>query len=143
VRITLDTNQVVRALMRPPQLATLVMAWEARRFTVVCSQSLLEEYERVLAYPDIQRLIFPELLRVFRSHLQMDLEMIDLPDIPRVCRDPEDDKVIATAVFGMVDYLLTEDEDLRAPNVVQVLAEAGIKVMGMQDFVTSLDSAAQ
>lgn len=40
MRITLDTNQFLRALMRPPELATFVMAWQARRFTVVCSNSL-------------------------------------------------------------------------------------------------------
>ena len=69
MRITLDTNQLVRALVRPPELATFVMAWEVRRFSLVCSPSLLEEYERVLAYPDIASLIYPELLRAFRSHL--------------------------------------------------------------------------
>jgi hypothetical protein len=37
MRITLDTNQLVRALMRPPELATFVMAWEARRFNILHS----------------------------------------------------------------------------------------------------------
>jgi|GEM_PF-4512453 len=49
MRITLDTNQLVRALMRPPPLATFVMAWESRRFTVVGSSQLLDEYLAVLA----------------------------------------------------------------------------------------------
>ena len=53
MRIVLDTNQLVRALMRPPQLATFVMAWEARRCSVICSSALLEEYYRVLAYPEV------------------------------------------------------------------------------------------
>ena len=64
MRITIDTNQFVRALMRPPELATFVMAWQARRFTVVCSQELLQEYETVLRYPKIAELIYPELRRV-------------------------------------------------------------------------------
>lgn len=95
MRVTLDTNQLVKALMRPPQLATLVMAWESRRFRVVCSPALLHEYELVLAYPDIARLIYPELLRTFRSHLIHDLELVELPHITPICRDPDDDKVIA------------------------------------------------
>jgi putative PIN family toxin of toxin-antitoxin system len=140
VRLTLDTNQLVRALMRPPQLATFVMAWEARRFDVVCSLPLLEEYERVLAYPEVARLIFPELLRAFRSHLRADMQIIPLPDVPRICRDPEDDKVIATAVFGRVDYLVTEDEDLRAPKVVEALEAAGIKVISAQELIAVLDA---
>jgi predicted nucleic acid-binding protein len=66
MRITLDTNQLVRALVRPPGLATFVMAWEGKRFMVVCSKLLREEYDRVLANPEIATLIYPELLRAFR-----------------------------------------------------------------------------
>jgi putative PIN family toxin of toxin-antitoxin system len=125
--------------MRPPELATFVMAWEARRFDVVCRQELLDEYERVLAHPDVSSLIFPELLRAFRSHLIYDMKIVDLPIVPRICRDPNDDKVVATAVFGMVDYLLTEDKDLRAPEVVRALADAGIRITSMQELVILLD----
>ena len=73
LRIVLDTNQLVKALMRPPELATFVMAWESRRFTVLCSSELLREYQLVLNYPEIASLIYPELLRAFQSHLIHDL----------------------------------------------------------------------
>lgn len=139
MRIVLDTNQLVKALMRPPQLATLIMAWEANRFSVICSSDLLFEYEQVLAYPDIARLIYPELLRAFSSHLKYDLEIVDLPEIAPICRDPDDDKVIATAVYGMVDYLVTEDEDLYAPEVTKVLREAGITLISMTELIKVLD----
>ena len=135
MRIMLDTNQLVRALMRPPQLATFVMAWEARRFVVVCSQLLLDEYERVLAYPDVAHLIFPELLRAFRSHLVHDIEQVDVPEVMPICRDPDDDKVIATAIFGMVDYLVTADNDLRTPAIVETLRKADIAVVSLDEFV--------
>ena len=139
MRIALDTNQLVRALMRPPQLATFVMAWEARRFAVVGSAELLDEYERVLTYPDIAALIDPELLRAFHSHLVHDIEVVALPEIPRVCRDPADDKVLATALFGEVDYLITADEDLRTPELLALLREAGIGVLSIDELVALLD----
>lgn len=139
MRITLDTNQLVKALMRPPQLATFVMAWESRRFRVICSPALRHEYDLVLAYPDITRLIYPELLRTFRSHLVHDLEMVELPEIAPICRDPDDDKVIATAVYGQMDYLVTEDRDLRAPAVIKVLSDAGITLITMEALVKLLD----
>ncbi|HKZ69593.1 MAG TPA: putative toxin-antitoxin system toxin component, PIN family [Anaerolineales bacterium] len=138
MRITLDTNQLIRALVRPPGLATFMMAWESRRFLVVCSAELQAEYERVLTHPDITILIYPELLRTFRSHLQDDMEMVELPDVPRICRDPDDDKVIATAIYGMVDYLVTDDEDLKAEAVVEVLHKAGIEVMTMDALIMIL-----
>lgn len=84
MRIALDTNQLIRALMRPPQLATFIMAWQENRFTVVCSRPLLDEYLLVLEYPAIAELIYPELRRVFFAQLRPELEMISLPEIPAV-----------------------------------------------------------
>jgi predicted nucleic acid-binding protein len=69
MRVVLDTNQLVRALTRPPQLATFVMTWESARFDVICSYPLLDEYEHVLKQPKVRVLIYPESLRAFRSHL--------------------------------------------------------------------------
>ena len=139
MRITLDTNQLVRALMRPPQLATLIMAWETRRFVVVGSPELLDEYERVLTYPTIAALIQPELLQAFWSHLVHDIELVTLPNIPRVCRDPDDDKVLATALHGNVQFLITADEDLRTPEVQRLLREAEIEVLTVDELIVLLD----
>jgi len=138
MRITLDTNQFVRSLMRPPELATFIMAWQARRFTVVCSSQLLTEYEIVLDYPKIAELVFPELRRIFLTQLAGEMEFIQLPEIAPICRDPDDDKVIATAVYGYVDYLLTTDEDLRVEPVVSVLRNEGIQLTTIDDIVSMM-----
>jgi len=41
------------------------------------------------------------------------MEFVALLNISRVCRDPDDDKVMATALFGQADYLGNEDRDLQ------------------------------
>jgi len=138
MRITLDTNQFLRALMRPPELATFIMAWQARRFTVVCSRQLLDEYEATLAYPKIAKLIFPELRRIFLTQLRHEMEIIDLPQIAAICRDPDDDKVIATAVYGAVDYLATADDDLRVEPVISIMHMQGIQLTTIDDILTLL-----
>ena len=135
MRVVLDTNQLVRALMRPPQLATLLMTWEAGRFTVVCSPALRVEYDRVLASPHIQSLIYPELLRSFQDHLLPRLEIVAAPELAGICRDPDDDKVIAVALFGEVDYLVTEDEDLLTPQVVHLLQRAGVGIIASSELI--------
>ncbi len=140
LRITLDTNQLVRALMRPPELATFVMAWQSRRFTIVCSRPLLEEYFLVLDYPEIAELIYSEVRRVFVTQLIALLEIIDLPEIPAICRDPADDKVLATALWGAVDYLVTADGDLTTYAIVQMLHEEGIELCTTDDLLGLLDS---
>ena len=139
MRITLDTNQFVKALMRPPFLATFVMAWESQRFTVVASTELIEEYERVLAYPEVAALIFPELLRAYRSHLKHDIELVAITEIIKICRDPDDDKVIATALYGMVDYLLTEDNDLKTTEISKILHDVGITTISSIELIKMLD----
>ena len=114
------------------------MAWQARRFTVVCSSQLLTEYEIVLDYPKIAELVFPELRRIFLTQLAGEMEFIQLPEIAPICRDPDDDKVIATAVYGYVDYLLTTDEDLRVEPVVSVLRNEGIQLTTIDDIVSMM-----
>lgn len=138
MRVTIDTNQLVRALMRPPELATFVMAWVSRRIVVVCSPPLLEEYQRILNTPGIAELIYPELRRTFLNQLAVEMEMINLPQIPAICRDPADDKVIATAVYGMVDYLITADEDLRTRSVAELLRQEGIRLTTIDEMVLLL-----
>ncbi|GIK58744.1 MAG: twitching motility protein PilT [Chloroflexota bacterium] len=140
MRVVLDTNQLVAALLRPPELATFVMAWEAARFTVVASPALVDEYLHVLAYPEVAALIYPELRRAFTSHLLDDIELIEPPEVPRLCRDPDDDKVIAVAIFGLADYILTVDKDLMAPEVNDLLAEMGISIISSAELLQILDS---
>jgi putative PIN family toxin of toxin-antitoxin system len=139
MRIVIDTNQLVAALVRPPELATLLMAWESARFTVVASPAMIDEYLRVLAYPDVAKLIYPELLRTLHSHLLHDIELVEPPEVPRLCRDPDDDKVIAVAVYGLVDYLLTVDRDLLTKDIVAKLHEAGIELLSGDELILLLD----
>lgn len=140
MRVVLDTNQLVAALMRPPELATFMMAWESARFTVVASPAMIDEYRHVLAYPDVASLIYPELLRAFTSHLLDDIELVEPLETPRVCRDPDDDKVVAAAVYGLADYILTVDEDLMAPEVAATLEEMGISLTSGASLIQTLDS---
>lgn len=140
MRLVLDTNQLVRALARPPEFATFVMAWASARFTVVCSDELLNEYEHVLSRPYIRALIYPESLRAFRTYLLDAIELFELSAYPAICRDPDDDKVIATALQGQADYLLTADEDILAQPILQLLQQGGVQVITIDDLIREIDN---
>ena len=139
MRIVIDTNQLVAALVRPPELATLLMAWESARFTVVASPAMIDEYLRVLAYPEVSKLIYPDLLRAFTSHLLQDIELIEPPEVPQLCRDPDDDKVLAVALFGLADYILTVDQDLLTKDIVAILKQAGVELISSDNLMLLLD----
>ncbi|MFO0150004.1 MAG: putative toxin-antitoxin system toxin component, PIN family, partial [Microcystis sp.] len=61
LRLVLDTNILISALLRkntPPYL--LYQAWRVNLFELVTSTSQLEELQRVMAYPKLQRYFTPE-----------------------------------------------------------------------------------
>lgn len=139
MRIVLDTNELVRALMRPSNLATFIMAWQSARFAVVASKELLAEYEYVLAEPVIAAAIAPESVRAFRNYLIHNIESIQVTSMAPICRDPDDDKVIAAAIWGQVDYLVTQDNDLLTKNVLDLLQQHRITVISVDQLIRLLD----
>jgi uncharacterized protein len=51
-----------------------------------------------------------------------------------VCRDPDDDAVLATALAGHANVILTGDEDLLVPGEHQ-----GIRILSPRQFVEVMD----
>ncbi len=49
-----------------------------------------------------------------------------------------DDKVLATAIYGNVDYLVTSDEDLRVEPVISILRTEGIQLTTIDDLLMML-----
>ena len=111
MRVILDTNVLVAALMvadGPPH--QLFEAFLNDRFTLLTSDTQIEEFSRVTRYPAIRSRIHPaqagRLLNVVRS-LSVLLEI--LPPA-RVSRDPHDDYLFAMAKAGEADFLVTGDK---------------------------------
>jgi putative PIN family toxin of toxin-antitoxin system len=117
IRVVFDTNVLVSYLLthRPP-VATLIDRHLAQEdFLLVTAQELLEELDRALRYPKLQRYC-TDSERIRFVALVMALgEVVELPEsIPRICRDPDDDRVIACAVAGQAEVIVTGDQDLLA-----------------------------
>ena len=117
IRAVLDTNVLVSYLLthRPP-IATLMDGLLANdELVIVTAPELLEELDRVLTYPKLQRYYTVEERTRFVALLMALSEVVDLPDtIPRICRDPDDDWLIACAVVGEADVIVSGDGDLLA-----------------------------
>jgi len=85
----------------------------AGAYRLVVSPPLLAEYLEVIARP--------ELTRKFKSlpaHMRDLLDLLAQADVvtfdtrPAFARDPKDAHVLATALLGAVDYLVSADNDL-------------------------------
>ena len=137
IRAVLDTNLLVSYLLthRPP-MATLIEEHLAReRFVLVSAAVLLQELERVLCYPRLQRYYAEEERKRYVALVAALSEVVDLPEsVPRMCRDPDDDWVMACAVVGKADAIVSGDRDLLA------LGRAGeIPILTAAQFLTALE----
>lgn len=110
MRFVLDTGILVAALIThdtPP--ARLYQLWRRRRFTLITSEVQLDEFRRVTRYRKLRRFVklheAGTLVRGVRSRAAIvsKLPYIDLAD------DPGDNLVLATALGGDADYLVTGD----------------------------------
>jgi putative PIN family toxin of toxin-antitoxin system len=115
IRAVLDTNLLVSYLLthRPP-MATLIDEHLAQeRFCLVTATVLLKELDRVLRYPKLQRYYSEETRTRYVALIAALSEVIELPEsVPPICRDPDGDWVIACAVAGEADCIVSGDRDL-------------------------------
>jgi predicted nucleic acid-binding protein len=103
---------------------------------------MLEELAVRLARPRIRRYtrFTPEEEALFLAAIRAVAELIEIAGDVRLCRDPNDDMVIETALKGRADVLVSRNEDLtRTPELAEALAQAGIRVLTVARFLAELE----
>ncbi|MBN1656967.1 MAG: putative toxin-antitoxin system toxin component, PIN family [Anaerolineae bacterium] len=138
LRALLDTNVLVSGLIGragPPR--ELLDAWLDGCYILVTSLYQVQELNHVLSSPRIaERLAVtgPELDTILATMLSQAEVVVAQLDLSGVTRDPKDDPLVAAAVLGEVDYLVSGDQDLL------VLEEyEGVKVTTPGEFVEILN----
>jgi putative PIN family toxin of toxin-antitoxin system len=109
VRILLDTNVLISGILfRGTPRALLERALRAE-IRLVTSPRLLDELEEIL----LGKFGFSATAsRAARAELDSLAEVVEPFQVPRVCRDPGDDEVLATASAAKVEMIVTGDKDL-------------------------------
>ncbi len=136
MRVVLDTNLLVSYLIahRPP-LAEIIDVYLAHGdFTSLTAPVLLEELDRVLQYPRLHRYYDAETRTRFVALVAALSEVVDLPDkVPPISRDPSDDWVIACAIAGCADAIVSGDRDL-----LDLVSVGDIPILSARQFLTRL-----
>ncbi|MGH2532182.1 MAG: putative toxin-antitoxin system toxin component, PIN family [Thermomicrobiales bacterium] len=143
-RAVVDTNVWVSALLNPAGFpAPILEAFVAGEFVVVTNELLFAELADVLRRPRIARRYgvseadVAALVAFLRGHATL----VEIRGDITLCRDPDDDVVIETALRGGVDALVTRDEDLsRAPDLEAAIRHLGVEVLTVQRFIDLLAS---
>ncbi len=126
-----DTNIWVSAFLNPHGFpARLVEAGKAGQLTVVMSPPMLEELLEVLCRPRIMKIrrTTPADAEAFVRNVAEVARLVPVSGDLRLCRDPDDDVVLETAIAGSAQYVVSRDEDItRDLELAQRLAEHGIE----------------
>lgn len=109
MRVVLDTNVLLSALISPHgHPDTIYRAWRTARFEIVTSVTQLDEIRRASRYPKFKAILQPHRVGAMVNNLQRALVLEQLPTNIEAA-DPFDAFLLAMAIVGEADYLVTGD----------------------------------
>jgi putative PIN family toxin of toxin-antitoxin system len=128
VRAVFDINVLVAAFAAEGICSKILTRGRKKQFHLIACPIILQEFERVL----IKK--FSATRNEAQSALKIVSEAMHSIVLPSqseqsVCRDPDDDAILACALEARADYLVTGDLDL-----LEVKIFKGIRIVTPRDF---------
>jgi len=115
LRVVLDTNVVLSALVFGGALTSIRSGWEMRRFIPLTSTATVHELLRALTYPKFG-LTIAEQEELLADYLPY-VEVVRIPNPPPPtppCRDEQDLPFLHLAIAGKAGAIVSGDRDLLA-----------------------------
>lgn len=142
LRIVIDTNIWIRILLRGRVSLPILIAWQAKGFQLITSHALLDEYDNVWQRPQLGKKIDPNQAENLYRQMRSRAEIVELKTIPPRCRDPKDHPVLATAIDGQANAIVTGDDDLRADDELRnAMIDYGVQLWGVQSLLDALEDS--
>ena len=111
MRVVLDTGILIAAPTTkdtPPD--QIYQSWRKRRFELVTSEWQLDEFRRVSRYTKLRKYLQPIEVGNLINGLRHQARLLEeLPDVD-LSEDPDDNPLLAMAIVGDVDYLISGDK---------------------------------
>ena len=134
--VVVDTNIWVRALLGGRLSSPILEAWFHKKFQTVCCEELLQELDHVRRRPRLRERIAEADARDLLEQLRQRSIMVQLVTTPPRCRDPKDNPVLAAAIDGHADAIVTGDADVRADEALRLeMAAYGVQLWGIETFL--------
>ncbi len=112
----LDANLIISGAISPHGIPNRILrAYQRPAFTLISSPDLVAEVRDISNRPRISERYSPDsvLVHALLAGLRAGMvRSLPLDALPVRCRDPKDDHVLACALGGKADYLVTGDDDL-------------------------------
>ncbi|HEX9023739.1 MAG TPA: putative toxin-antitoxin system toxin component, PIN family [Geobacteraceae bacterium] len=128
MKAVFDTNVLIAAFISEGVCAKILTRARKKQFQLVTCPFVLNELERVLKKK------FKATTDEVNQALDLitetvHIEVAPVKNAPGICRDPDDDNVLACALAAEADYLVTGDDDL-----LVLKSHRGIKILAPRDF---------
>jgi putative PIN family toxin of toxin-antitoxin system len=137
MRVVVDTNILIRAVIRPHgTVGPVLLRLRQGEYTLLYSRPLLEELVDVLNRPRIRQKyhLTDQDIQTVAGLILLRGEGVTPAERITACRDPKDDKFLEVAVAGEADVIVSGDEDL-----LTLHPYAGIPIVPSRAFLRMLD----
>jgi uncharacterized protein len=139
LRLVLDTNTALSGLIWQGVPGKIIDAALAGKVLLISSVPLLAELEGVLQRPKFQQAIQRRGVMVadlFDGYAALVGCVAPVELAEPVCRDPDDDLVLAAAISGDADLIVSGDDDLLTLGNYR-----GIGILSARDALTMLEDS--
>ncbi len=134
IRVVLDTNVLISALLFKGELMRVVELWQRGKIVPIISKETFDELMTVLEYPKFS-LSHAEIKSIIEQEILPFFEVVDVSKhVKGTCRDPEDDKFISCAISASAHYIVTGDKDLSDLKKYQ-----SVRIIRASDFIKMFD----
>jgi putative PIN family toxin of toxin-antitoxin system len=113
-RVVIDTNVFVSGLLSAGSSPARCIEAVVSTAQLVASQATLRELMQQLLSPKFDRYVARSRREELLVRLAPLVEIVEIVQQVRACRDPHDDQFLEAAVNGRADVIITGDKDLLA-----------------------------
>ena len=111
-RVVLDTNVLISAALIASGKPFAVLRHVIDTCDLILSNETLEEVATRLMRPKFDSYVSQSARQAFLADLAAAAEWTSITGTMHICRDPDDDKLLETALTGCAQWLVTGDADL-------------------------------
>ena len=126
MKLVLDTNVLLSAVLVPGTCRELLKGQALLHEWFTSSELVAELAEKLESKLGLPRERTP-LFLVYQRRARL---VVPLPLSARVCRDPDDDLVLATALAAEADVIITGDKDL-----LTLKTHGGVRIRSPRQFM--------
>lgn len=113
MKIVLDTNVLVSALIKEGKPRTLVFEIIRRKHKITISREVLDEFAEVAAEPEMRKYVSEQDISRFLRDIGSVSEIVGIKSKFRVIKeDPADDIILRTCYDGKARYIVSGDKHL-------------------------------